>query len=180
MTGATFVGNPNALHVAQPEESELCFAACVSSKLGGISLAEIHQSLVDSFVSDDDGSTSAPMGSQEVTIAGRQLNIEPIYAYRDDLDTAGVIELIDEQLRESNEVVLLHKKTSDQDDPRYHWVLLTGYKMFGKDVADVKIMDPEAQLVKSIDPIEVVDMIDRSIKAGAVFAYSLVSGKEAV
>jgi len=178
MISATFVGNPNTLHVSQPVDSELCFAAVASSALGGVALEAVHQSLRESFISDDDGSTAGPFGSQGVTIAGQKLGIEPIYAYRDDMDTTGVIELIDGQLSQGNQVALLHKKVADPADGRYHWILLAGYEKQGGQVTSVAVMDPEAESVKSVDPLEVVDMIERSIEFNTVYAYALKVNKE--
>lgn len=167
-----FVGNADVVHVAQPADTEVCFAACVASLVGG-EIEQVHRQLVDRYISDDDGSTAPPFGTTSIEILGKQISIEPVQGYADRAeDPLGLIERIDGSLVQGDPVVLLYKKTADPEDPRHHWVLLTGYSSEDSAVTSVGIMDPQADRVQYVDPLEVICMIERTPE---VFAYSLIA-----
>lgn len=172
-----FVGNPTLSQVRQPEGSELCFAA-LSASVSGEALSDVDQALRQAFLSEADGSTSPPFGDKRVVLgdSGKTLSIEVVQGYDQEAsDVEGVIKNIDAKLREGTPVALLFNKTDDPEIARLHWVLLTGYT-YARDsdiIEGVSIMDPEREDKYLANPLEVVEMIDRSMGTTGVFAYAM-------
>lgn len=168
------VGNPEVLHVQQPAGSELCFAA-LSAAASGVTVDAAHEALTGAYLSEDDGSTPPPFEQvTEVAIANATLRIVAIQGYEQEAsDTAGVISNIDESLQQGQAVALLYKKSTEPSSGM-HWVLLTGYRIHEDgSVIGVEVMDPLHVDNLVLDPLEVTDMIERSMQADGVFAYSL-------
>ena len=173
-----FIGNPDLGQVRQPEGSELCFAA-LSASVSREALGDVDQALQVAFVSETDGSTPPPFAARtEVALgqSGKTLVVEAIQGYEQEAsDVEGVISNIDASLRQNTPVALLFNKTDDPEVARMHWVLLTGYT-YARDtdiVEGVLIMDPEREDKYLANPVEVVEMIDRSMGTTGVFAYAL-------
>jgi hypothetical protein len=171
-----FVGNPNIPQVRQPEGSELCFAA-ISSAVSGEDIQSVHMALQAAYLSEEDGSTAPPFDfNKEVILEnGKVMKLQMVKGYETgEEDTGGVIREIDEKLQAGMPVALLYKK-SDEQGGNMHWVLLTGYTpgQRADSVNAVEIMDPLNTTKVWAEPLEVLAMIDRSIQADGVFAYSL-------
>jgi hypothetical protein len=146
--------------------------------VSGLSLEDANLALQAAFVSEENGATTPPFEARtEIPLEDdTKLVAEVIQGYEQEADSVeGVIDNIDIKLREGVPVAMLYKKTTNPEDARMHWVLLTGYT-YERDsdiVNGVEIMDPERDDKFLADPVEVVGMIARSMEAGGVFAYAM-------
>lgn len=167
-----FIGYKEAIHVAQPADTELCFAACVVSVANGI-VEDAHRNLQAAFISESDGTTAPPWSDTVIPWLGGGLEIQVIQAPTTPaLTGTELIAAIDGSLQAEVPVALLYKKTADPDDEQYHWVVITGYEQTETGVKGVEIMDPLRQALELADPLEVLAMIERSLPTG-IFAYGL-------
>ncbi len=170
-----FIGKNGIGHVAQPEGTEFCFAACVASLFNG-DVSGVQMSLENAYISLADGVTDPPKTREEIPLLGEDylLVIDPIQTPDVQAgDTLKVVEEIAEKLQEGSAVALMYKKEPGFDDDGYHWVVLAGYLEDHERVNHVLVMDPLAEEIRAVDPEEVLDMIDRSINFMGIFAYSI-------
>lgn len=117
-----FRGYADVEYVAQPPNSEQCFAAIVSA-VSGAALHESQAALYQGGFVTEDGGTGMFWAESEIEAGGTSVHITPLEAPEDPED---VLALIDEQFDAGKAVALLHKKTGDIEDGSYHWILLTG------------------------------------------------------
>lgn len=140
-------GPTNVAYIEQPADSEQCFASIVSIATG----APIHESqagLFNADLVDHNGGVgglgpeaSFPVGGDKVDIIAYQSNEEP----------ATTVAWIDEQLEAGKVVALLHKKNGNPEDPRYHWIAITGsHEVEGKK-GSFHVMDPLRD--SELDPV---------------------------
>lgn len=171
-----FIGAEGIKHVAQPLESELCFAAIISA-VSGASVPEAHRALKDGKLSCEDGTTPPIVGNKKLEVAGSVVSIEPL----EEADTPeGVMGLIDEQLIAARAVALLHKKNDTAGDKHHHWSLLTGYFQEENDGPKlaVRVIDPLRERHTFLRREEIAGMIGRSMDFRGVYAYALSVTRE--
>jgi hypothetical protein len=162
-------------HVPQPDDSELCFAAIMSS-VTGRSIEEAQFALVNTGLSAEDGTTAAPMRETELQIINSFVTITPFQTPVEGAETSdGVLDLMDEQFAEGRGVTLLHKKNDDPADERHHWTLFTGYDAAAGDGAPLRIIDPLAGKATYIRRQLVSRMIDRSLNYAGLYGYGVSS-----
>jgi hypothetical protein len=171
-----FIGAEGIKHVAQPPESELCFAAIISA-VSGASVLEAHRALMDSRLSEEDGKTNPFVGTKKLEVAGSMVSIDPL----EEADTPeSVMGLIDEQLIAARAVTLLHKKNNSPTDEHYHWSLLTGFfqeENNGPKLA-MRVIDPLREHHTFVRREQIAGMIGRSMDFMGVYAYALSVTRE--
>ncbi len=157
-------------HVKQPDGSELCLMACIASATGRTSdeyQAAIHTGLMAAYVSEENGESTPVFEATPVTITldgghTEGLELETIYGL-DDLSTEGAMHTIADALSRGERLALLHKKTSNPEEPGMHWVLLASHQL----------MDPLADETTPLDQTVVQEMVARSVAANGVFVVAI-------
>ncbi|MEK7059533.1 MAG: hypothetical protein AAB971_02125 [Patescibacteria group bacterium] len=165
-----FIGQSGIKHVSQPADSELCFAAIVSAVDGGSPVQGIHQALVESGISAEDGSTAPPPETTDVVLPGETVvTLEPFMGF----DKSGLMEEIGKRFADGKAVALLHKKNDNETDDRHHWILLAGQYVGGKETR-VSIGDPLKASGDVVNSSEISDKISRTVEfSGAAFACTV-------
>jgi hypothetical protein len=165
-----FIGQPGIKHVMQPEGSDLCFAAIVSSLADQRPVDQVHQALVDGRISRENGWTLCPPEDQELQLAGDEvLKLEPFVGFSSERFMAA----ISERFEAHKPVALLYKKDNDEPEDS-HWILLTGQYLVDGEVQLVGVMDSMQQRRTQVAPSEIADMIERTIEFnGGVYACAL-------
>jgi|GEM_PF-5131444 len=182
-----YVGAEGIQHVAQPEGSELSFAATVASVLGDVQIDEVNEVLRAASVSEDDGFTLPPWERKEVTVGGTVLVVDPILSPGEDASHAKeAVELIANRFEYEQPVALLFDSNADStnmEEAQPQWVLLAGFaESFRVDTDPhwsqtngVYVMNPTASEGEVIDPYEFAQWVEHSFETlGGVYAYALL------
>ncbi len=171
-----YVGYSEAKHTAQPKDSDLCFAACVAS-VAGCSLEAVHSVLKANRLPKENGETDAPWQQKQLEIHDKILTIEPVQSPMEgETSVRGIEDLINKQLVRGNPVVLLYKKTDIPNHNQMHYSVITGYfEQEGDTSLSIDLIDPLAAETKYVDPVEVHNMIERSMTIGGPCAYALIT-----
>lgn len=168
-----FIGRTDIKHIAQPEDSDLCFATIATTLTGG-DIEGAHRGLVRSNLSQEDGLTVAPMQAVAVALEGVELKVDPIVTPLEfEISSDEVMQRIYEQFDQKNPVALMHKKNTKPDDNEYHWSLLVGREVSQKATEYITVMDSMQPAMAQLRPEMIEDLIDRSLNYAGVGACAL-------
>jgi hypothetical protein len=172
---AKFVGLPNIKHVAMPEGSDMCFAACVAA-VSGECIDDAHEGLMASDVSQANGETAPPNFETAVRIGSKIVGITPIESPMEGVgETAGILERVYQELRLRNPVALLALHTREDDTKFPHWTLLAGLLEDADTITNVAVMDPKQAEMIYEEPVSLVRLVDDSLPLPGAYAYTLNS-----